>query len=122
MTKASKRSVPGIRTEIKERSANTVTTVTTTRIPTKKSRKRKSTGIPTVTIGRGVATTIDGPPTIAEDSTDLVQMVTIVSLGTNVVMRRVQKMNNAQCRAENIINNPGITGVFSKPRKSKPYQ
>ena len=88
MTKAGK-SVLGIWTEIKEWSTNTVTTVTTTRIPTKKSRKRKSTEIPTVTIGRGVATTIDGPPTIAEDSTDLVQMVTIVCLGTNTIMRRV---------------------------------
>ena len=115
------RSVPSIQTEIQERNANTVTTVTTTRIPTKKSRKRKSTEIPTVTIGRGVATTIDGPPTIAEDSTDLVQMVTIFRLGTNTIMTRVQNMNNAQCRIENIVNNLGIIGEFNNPEKSKPY-
>ena len=118
MTKADKRSVPGIRTEIKERSANTITTVTT-RIPTK---KRKSTGIPIVTIGRVVSTTIDDPLTIAEDSTDLVQMVTIVCIGINSIMRRVWKMNNAHRRAENIMNNPGITGEFNNPGKSKLYQ
>ena len=48
-------------------------------------------------------------------------MVTIASLGTNVVMRRVQRMNDAQSHAGNTVNNPRITGEFSKPEKSKLY-
>ena len=116
MTKAGKKSVPGIQTRIKEWSATIIITIIATRISTTKSRRRKNTGIPTVTVGRDVVTTI------VEDSTNPAQMVTIASLGTNVVMRRVQRMNDAQSHATNIVNNLGIAGDFKKPGKSKSYR
>ena len=102
MIQDGRRNVPSIQTGICAWSASIEKTVTPTFTPMKKIRKRKNTRVPTITID----------DLIAKDSMGLVQMETIVSIRTNVVMTKVERTTNIKSCAKNTVNNPRIKNDF----------
>ena len=61
-------------------------------------------------------------PTIGADMLGPIQMVVIASQGTNAVMRKVPRMNNAKSRVGSIARSPATTDGFSEPGKNRRHQ
>ena len=118
MTKAVRRSITVIRNGTSMWKGYTITAATTILIPTKKSRKKRSIGATTITIGGGVAMIIDALPTIAAVRLGPVQTVVLASQGSNTVTRRVPRRNNAKSLIGSIARSPVTTDSFNKHGKN----